>query len=47
MLDYEINNILETLDLDLTTLELKCKFLEKPLDFEEETELRLSAKNKE
>ena len=47
MLDDEINNILETLDLDLTTLELKCKFLEKPLDFEEETELRLSAKNKE
>ena len=28
------------------TLELRCKFLEKPHDFEEEIELTLSAKKK-
>ena len=46
MLDDEINDILEKLDVDLMTLELRCKFLEKPHDFEEEIELTLSAKKK-
>ena len=31
MLDDEINNILEKLDVHLTTLRLKCKFLKKTL----------------
>ena len=30
MLDDETSKILEKLDVDLTTLRLKCKFLEKP-----------------
>ena len=30
MLDDEISDILEKLDVDLTTLRLKCKFFEKP-----------------
>ena len=46
MLDDEISNILEKLDLDLTNLEPRCKFLEKPHDFEEEIELRISKKKK-
>ena len=46
MLHDEINDILETLDVDLMTLELRCKFLEKPHDFEEQIELTLSAKKK-
>ena len=46
MLDDEIKRILEKLDVDLTTLELGCKFCEKPHDFEEERELRLSAKER-
>ena len=46
MLDDEIKRILEKLDVDLTTLELRCKFCEKPHDFEEERELRLSAKER-
>ena len=33
MLDDEINDILETLDVDLTTLGLKCEFFEKPYEF--------------
>ena len=46
MLDDEINDILEKFDADLKTLELTCNFLEKRHDFEEEIELRLSAKNR-
>ena len=46
MLDDKINNILEKLDVDLTTLELKCKFLEKSHDFEEEIELTIISKKK-
>ena len=34
MLDDEINNVSEKLDADLTTLITKCKFFEKPYDFE-------------
>ena len=33
MLDDEINDILEKLDVNLTTLELRCIFCEKPYDF--------------
>ena len=46
MLDDEINNILEKLDVNLTTLELRCVYCEQPHDFEKEKELRLSAKEK-
>ena len=46
MLDDEINDILEKLDVNLTTLELRCIFCEKPHDFEKERELRLSTKEK-
>ena len=46
MLDDEINNILEKLDVDLRTLELRCNFLEKRHDLEDKIELRLSAKNR-
>ena len=45
-MDDEINNILEKLDENLTTLELRCIFWGKPHDFEKERELRLSAKEK-
>ena len=44
MLDDEINGILEKLDENLTTLELRCIFCEKPNNFKKEKELRLSAK---
>ena len=46
MLDDEIIDILEKLDENLTTLELRCRFCKKSYDFEKETELRLSAKEK-
>ena len=46
ILDDEINDILEKLDVNLTTLELRCIFCEKPYDFKKERELRLSAKEK-
>ena len=47
MLDDEINSILEKLDVDLINLEPRCKFLEKPHDFEEEEiEIRISKKKK-
>ena len=46
MLDDEISNILEKLDVHLTTLELRCEFREKPHDFVKERKLRLSAKEK-
>ena len=34
MLHDEVNNILEKLDVNLTTLIGKCKFFEKSFDFE-------------
>ena len=46
MLDEEIYDILEKLDVNLTTLELRWIFCEKPNDFKKERELRLSAKEK-
>ena len=46
MLDDEINDILEKLDVDLRTLELRCNFLEKRHDLEDKIELQLSAKNR-
>ena len=46
MLDDEINDILEKLDVNLTTLKLRCIFCGKPYDFKRERELRLSAKEK-
>ena len=46
MLDDEINDILEKLDVNLTTLELRCIFWGKPHDLEKERELKLSAKEK-
>ena len=46
MLDDEKNDILEKLDANLTTLELRCLFCEKPHGFEKERELRLSIKEK-
>ena len=45
-LDEEINYILEKLDVNLTTLKLRCIFLGKPYNFEKERKLRLSAKEK-
>ena len=44
MIDNKISDILEKLDVNLMTLELRCRFFEKPYDFEKERELRLSAK---
>ena len=47
MLDDKINNILEKLHVDLTVLITKCRFFEKPYEYdsiEKERELRLSAK---
>ena len=41
-----MNDILEKLHVNLTTLKLKCIFLRKPYNFEEERKLRLSAKEK-
>ena len=46
VLNDEISNILEKLDVNITTLELRCRFCEKPHDFEKERELRLSAKER-
>ena len=47
MLDDEINDILENLDVDLRTLILKCKFFEKPYEYDtikKERTLRILAK---
>ena len=44
MLNDEKSDILEKLDVDLTSFELKCRFYEKPHDFEKERESRSSAK---
>ena len=38
MLDDEINDILGKLDVNLTTLKLKCAFSGKPYDFKKERE---------
>ena len=46
MLDYEISDILEKLDVNLMTSELRCRFCKNPYDLEEEGELRLSTKEK-
>ena len=49
MLDDEINNILETLDVDLTTLITKCKFFEKPYEYnsiKKERKLKILAKER-
>ena len=46
MLDDEINDILEKLDTNLTTVELRYIFCEKQHVFEKERELRLSAKER-
>ena len=46
ILDDKINDILEKLDVNLTTLEIRCIFCKKPHDFEKERELRLSAEEK-
>ena len=49
MLHEEINDILEKLDVDLTTLITKCKFFEKPYEYdsiEKERELRILAKKR-
>ena len=44
MLDDEISDIIEKLDVNTTTLGLRCRFYEKPHDFEKKRELRLLAK---
>ena len=36
MLDNKISNILEKLDVNLSTLKLRCSFCKKPHDFEKE-----------
>ena len=49
MLHEEINDILEKLDVDLTTLITKCRFFEKPYEhdsIEKERELRILAKKR-
>ena len=49
MLDYKTNDILEKLDVDLTTLRLKCKFSEKTYEYnsiKKKRELRTISKRK-
>ena len=46
MPDDEISDTLEELDVNLTTLELICRFCVKPHDFEKERELKFSAEEK-
>ena len=46
MLADEISDILEKLDVNLTTLELRCRFCKKTQDFEKERELRLLGKER-
>ena len=44
MLDDEVNDILDRLNVDITTFITKCKFCEKPYDFEcveKERELKI------
>ena len=44
MLDDKIRNVLEKLDVNLTTLDLRCRFCKKPHDCEKQRELGLSGK---
>ena len=49
MLEDEINHLLEKLDVDLTTLGLKCEFFEKSYEYDsikKERELRILAKER-
>ena len=46
MLDNDINDTLEKVDVNVTTLKVRCRFCEKLHNFEEERELKLSAKEK-
>ena len=46
ILDDKRNKILEKLDVDLITLELRCIIFEKLHDFGEERKLRVSAEEK-
>ena len=46
MLDDEISKIIEKLDVNLTNLELRCRFCEISHNFEKERELRLLTKEK-
>ena len=49
MLDDEINSIVEKLDVNLTTLILKCKFFNEPYKYDfvkNERKLRILAKEK-
>ena len=50
LLDDEINDILEKLDVDLTTLRLKCEILKKPYEYnsiKKERKLRVLAKKEQ
>ena len=47
MLPDEISDILEKLDIDLTTLELRCKFWEKPHELEKEGERKKEKERKQ
>ena len=46
MLNDEISDILKKLDVDLTTLEVRCIFCKKPRDFKKERESKLSTNEK-
>ena len=46
MLDDERSNIIEKLEVNITTLKLRCIFYEKLHDFGKERKLKLSAKEK-
>ena len=46
ILDDKIKDILEKVDVNLTTLELRCILCEKAYDFKKEREIRLPAKEK-
>ena len=46
MLDDKVSNILEELDVNLKTLELRWRFYKKLHDFEKVRKLRLSGKEK-
>ena len=44
MLDDEISDIIEKLDVNTTTLELRCRFYEKPHDFEKKKRIKIISK---
>ena len=46
MLNDEMSNVLDRLEVNLTTVELRRRFYEKPHESEKERELRLSTKEK-